>query len=62
MNLKFLEIIINADNNANTLDFIELGKSIDNRINDADIKIFLIIPDDFYRGLQNSKTAHFISF
>ena len=31
----------------------------DNRINDTDIKIFLIIPDDFYRGLQNSKTAHF---
>ena len=31
----------------------------DNRINDSDIKIFLIIPDDFYRGLQNSKTAHF---
>ena len=31
----------------------------DERINRSDIKIFVIIPDDFYRGLQNSNTAHF---
>ena len=31
----------------------------DKRIKDALIKVFIIVPDDFYRGLQNSQTAHF---
>ena len=31
----------------------------DYRIKDDDIRIFVVIPDDFYRGLQNYKTAHF---
>ena len=33
----------------------------DLRLNDADLRIFLLIPDDFYRGLQDSNTAHFLS-
>ncbi|MAV56040.1 MAG: hypothetical protein CMI79_00695 [Candidatus Pelagibacter sp.] len=31
----------------------------DKRIKDPDFKVFIVVPDDFYRGLQNSQTAHF---
>ena len=49
----------NAGVNAYGIINIVYRSKYDERINNSDIKIFLIIPDDFYRGLQNSKTAHF---
>ena len=49
----------NAGVNAYGIINIIYRSRYDERINNSNIKIFLIIPDDFYRGLQNSKTAHF---
>ena len=31
----------------------------DKRIADDDLRIFILVPDDFYRGLQDYNTAHF---
>ena len=49
----------NAGVNAYGVINIVYRSRYDKRINDSEIKVFLIIPDDFYRGLQNSDTAHF---
>ena len=49
----------NAAVNAYGIHNIVYRSKYDKRIEDAFIKVFIIVPDDFYRGLQNSQTAHF---
>ena len=49
----------NAGVNAYGIHNIIYRSKYDKRIGKIYIKIFIIVPDDFYRGLQNSKTAHF---
>ena len=49
----------NAGVNAYGIHNIIYRSRYDERIKKIDIKVFIIVPDDFYRGLQNSKTAHF---
>ena len=49
----------NAGVNAYGIFNIVYRSKYDLRLTDADLRIFLLIPDDFYRGLQDSNTAHF---
>tara|TARA_B100000579_G_C22804992_1_gene842002 strand:+ start:377 stop:1327 length:951 start_codon:yes stop_codon:yes gene_type:complete len=49
----------NAGVNAYGIFNIVYRSRYDERIQEAEIIIFNLIPDDFYRGLQNSETAHF---
>ena len=49
----------NAGVNAYGIFNIVYRSKYDKRITDDYIRIFLLVPDDFYRGLQNENTAHF---
>ena len=49
----------NAGVNAYSTLNIVLRSKFDNRIQDADIYVYLFPPGDFYRDYTNSKTAHF---
>ena len=49
----------NAGVNSYGIHNIVYRSKYDKRIGEIYIKIFIIVPDDFYRGLQNSQTAHF---
>ena len=49
----------NAGVNAYGIHNIVYRSRYDERISDDDLRIFLLVPDDFYRGLQNHNTAHF---
>jgi len=49
----------NAGVNAYGIFNIVYRSKYDQRISDDYIRIFLLVPDDFYRGLQNKNTAHF---
>ncbi len=58
--LKNLKILCgNAGVNSYGIHNIIYRSKYDNRLKDIYLKIFIIVPDDFYRGLQNSRTAHF---
>lgn len=58
--LNKLNIICgNAGVNAYGIHNIVYRSKYDKRIGKTYIKVFILVPDDFYRGLQNSKTAHF---
>lgn len=37
-----------------------LRSQLDNRIANRHVLVFVVIADDFLRGIKNSKTAHFI--
>ena len=57
---KELNIVCgNAGVNAYGIQNIIYRSKYDKRIGDIYIKVFILIADDFYRGLQNSETAHF---
>ena len=59
-NLKKLKIVCgNAGVNSYGIHNIVYRSKYDERLNKIFLKVFIIVPDDFYRGLQNSKTAHF---
>ncbi len=59
-NLKTEDYVCgNAGVNAYGIINIVYRSRYDKRIDNSEIKVFLIIPEDFYRGLQNSNTAHF---
>ena len=59
-NLKNLNYICgNAGVNAYGVFNIVYRSRYDERIKNDYLRIFLLVPDDFYRGLQNYKTAHF---
>ena len=59
-NFKDINIVCgNAGVNAYGIHNIVYRSKYDKRIGEIYIKVFIIIPDDFYRGLQNSETAHF---
>lgn len=49
----------NAGVNAYGIHNIIYRSKYDERLKNIDKKIFILISDDFYRGLQNSNTAHF---
>ena len=49
----------NAGVNAYGIFNIVFRSRYDLRLSDDDLRIFLLVPDDFYRGLQNYNTAHF---
>jgi len=49
----------NAGVNAYGVLNITFRSRYDLRLSDDDLRIFLLVPDDFYRGLQNYNTAHF---
>jgi hypothetical protein len=49
----------NAGVNAYGIFNIVYRSKYDQRIADEYIRVFLLVPDDFYRGLQNKNTAHF---
>ncbi len=59
-NLKQLNIVCgNAGVNSYGIHNIVYRSKYDERLGEIFLKVFMIVPDDFYRGLQNSKTAHF---
>ena len=59
-NLKNPQLLCgNAGVNAYGIFNIVFRSRYDLRLSDDHLRIFLLIPDDFYRGLQNYKTAHF---
>ena len=59
-NLKKEDVVCgNAGVNAYGIYNIAYRSKYDNRIKPIFLRIFLLIPDDFYRGLQNYNTAHF---
>lgn len=59
-NLKKFEAVCgNAGVNSYGIHNIIYRSKYDQRLKEIYLKIFIIVPDDFYRGLQNSKTAHF---
>ena len=59
-NLKNPQLICgNAGVNAYSIFNIVFRSRYDLRLSDDHLRIFLLIPDDFYRGFQNYKTAHF---
>ena len=49
----------NAGVNAYGIFNIVYRSKYDKRISNDYIRVFLLVPDDFYRGLQNENTAHF---
>lgn len=49
----------NAGVNAYGIFNIVFRSRYDTRLNDDYLRIFLLVPDDFYRGLQDHNTAHF---
>ena len=49
----------NAGVNAYGIFNIVYRSKYDKRISNDYIRVFLLVPDDFYRGLQNKNTAHF---
>ena len=58
--LKNLKILCgNAGVNSYGIHNIIYRSKYDLRLKDIYLKVFIIVPDDFYRGLQNSRTAHF---
>ena len=58
--LKNLKILCgNAGVNSYGIHNIIYRSKYDHRLKDIYLKVFIIVPDDFYRGLQNSRTAHF---
>ncbi len=59
---KFEELKVlcgNAGVNSYGIHNIFYRSKYDERIKNVYLKVFIIVPDDFYRGLQNSNTAHF---
>lgn len=52
-------ICANAGVNAYGIFNIVFRSRYDSRLINDDLRIFLLVPDDFYRGLQNYNTAHF---
>ena len=59
-NFKNINIVCgNAGVNSYGIHNIVYRSKYDKRIGEIYIKVFIIVPDDFYRGLQNSQTAHF---
>ena len=58
-NLEIKYICGNAGVNSYGIYNIVYRSRYDLRIASSNLKVFIIVPDDFYRGLQNSKTAHF---
>tara|TARA_B100001093_G_C26780127_1_gene994199 strand:+ start:254 stop:1183 length:930 start_codon:yes stop_codon:yes gene_type:complete len=59
-NIKKKDVVCgNAGVNAYGIYNIAYRSKYDNRIKPIFLRIFILIPDDFYRGLQNYKTAHF---
>ena len=58
--LKNLKILCgNAGVNSYGIHNIIYRSKYDHRLKDIYLKVFIIVPDDFYRGLQNSRAAHF---
>lgn len=49
----------NAGVNAYGIHNIVYRSRYDTRITDDNLRIFILVPDDFYRGLQDHNTAHF---
>ena len=49
----------NAGVNAYGIFNIVFRSRYDERLNEDHLRIFLLVPDDFYRGLQDENTAHF---
>ena len=49
----------NAGVNAYGIHNIVYRSRYDTRIGDDKLRIFILVPDDFYRGLQDHNTAHF---
>ena len=49
----------NAGVNAYGIHNIVYRSRYDTRIADDNLRIFILVPDDFYRGLQDHNTAHF---
>ena len=49
----------NAGVNSYGIHNIVFRSRYDERLNDDYLRIFLLVPDDFYRGLQDHNTAHF---
>ena len=58
-NLEIKYICGNAGVNSYGIYNIVYRSRYDLRIASSNLKVFIIVPDDFYRGLQNYKTAHF---
>lgn len=49
----------NAGVNSYGIFNIAYRSKYDSRLTNDDLRVFLLVPDDFYRGLQNYNTAHF---
>jgi hypothetical protein len=58
-NLEIKFICGNAGVNSYGIHNVVYRSRYDSRIALSNLRVFIIVPDDFYRGLQNYKTAHF---